>query len=58
MKQIRVPEIGNIMAAQWLELPVLGVEGLDSVPGQGTKILQAKRCSRKKEKKKNTRNNS
>jgi len=51
MKQIRVPEIGNIMAPQWLELPVLGVEGLDSVPGQGTKILQAKRCSRKKKKK-------
>ena len=57
MKQIRVPEIGNIMAVQWLEFPVLSDEGPDSVPGQGTKISQAKRYSRKK-KKKNTRNNS
>ena len=53
MKQIRVPEIGNIMAAQWLELPILGAEGLELVSGQGTKILQAKRCSRKKKKKEN-----
>ena len=56
MKQIRVPETGNIMAAQWLELPV-SAEGPDSVPGQRTKISQAKSCSRKK-KKQNIRNNS
>ena len=43
---------GTSLAVQWLRLcaPNAGVEG--SIPGPGTKILHAARCSQKKKKEK------
>ena len=44
--------IGNSLAVQWLGLHVLTAKGLGSVPGQGTRIPQAKWCSPKQNKQK------
>ena len=33
--------LGNSLAVQWLELCTFTAKGLSSIPGQGTKILQA-----------------
>ena len=41
-----------VQCVQWLGLWVFTVSGMGSIPGQGTKILQAKRCGQKKKKKK------
>ena len=43
---------GNSLAVQWLGLCTFTAEGLGSIPGQGTKILQAVQCGKKKKKKK------
>ena len=40
------------MVVQWLRLCTSNAEGMDSIPGQGTKIPHAARCSKKKKKKK------
>ena len=40
--------LGNSLAVQWLELCTFTAKGLSSIPGQGTKILQAVWCSFKK----------
>ena len=40
------------MAVQWLGLCAFTAEGWGSIPGQGTKIPQAKRYGQKKKKKK------
>ena len=42
---------GTSLAVQWLGLCALTAEGPGSIPGQGTKIPQASRCSKKKKKK-------
>ena len=42
-------EWGNSLAVQRLGLCALTAEGLGSIPGRGTKILQAARCSRREE---------
>ena len=39
---------GNSLAVQWLGLSALTVRGLGSIPGWGTKVLQAARCGPKK----------
>ena len=39
---------GNFLAVQWLGLLAFTAEGSGSVPGQGTKILQAMWRSQKK----------
>ena len=38
---------GNSLVAQWLGLCTFTVEGLCSIPGWGTKILQVIQCSQK-----------
>ena len=43
---------GNSLVVQWLGLSALTAEGLGSIPGRGTKIPQAVRCSQKIQKKK------
>ena len=45
-------DLGKSLAVQWLGLHALTADGLDSIPGQGTKIPQAVQCRRKKKKKK------
>ena len=40
-----------VQCVQWLGLRIFTVNGTGSIPGQGTKILQAKRCGQKKKKK-------
>ena len=42
---------GNSLVGQWLGLGALTAEGPGSIPGRGTKIPQATRCSQKKKKK-------
>ena len=37
----------NSLVVQWLALCTFTAEGLGSIPGQGTKILQAMLCSQK-----------
>ena len=44
---------GNSLAVQWLGLHAFTAEGAGSIPGQGTKILQAEWRSKKKNKNKN-----
>ena len=44
--------MGNSLAVQWLGLCAFIAEGVGSIPGRGTKILQATWCSPKKKKKK------
>ena len=44
---------GTSLGVQWLGPRAFTVVDLGSVPGQGTKILQAMRCSQKKGKKEN-----
>ena len=39
---------GNFLAVQWLGMHAFTAEGTGSVPGQGTKILQAVQCGQKK----------
>ena len=48
------PILGNSLAVQWLGLSAFTAEGLGSVPGQGTKILQAVRHAPPPEKKAHT----
>ena len=43
---------GSSLGVQWLGLHAFTAEGLGSIPGQGTKILQATLCNQKKEKRK------
>ena len=38
----------NSLVVQWLGLGTLAAKALGSIPGQGTKILQAMWCSQKK----------
>ena len=45
-------EVGNSLAVQWLRLTTFTADGAGSIPGWGTKILQATHCSQKKKKKK------
>ena len=40
--------MGNSQAVQWLGLRAFNAMAPDSIPGQGTKILQALQCSQKK----------
>ena len=42
--------VGNSLAVQWLGLRAFTVEGPGSIPGQETKIPQAKQCGQKKKK--------
>ena len=44
--------MGNSLAVQWLGLCAFIAEGVGSIPGRGTKILQAARCGQKRKKKK------
>ena len=41
-------EPGTSLAAQWLRLLASTAQGTDSIPGWGTKIPHAVRCSQKK----------
>ena len=41
---------GNSLVVQWLGLGAFTAKGLDSIPGQGTKIPQASLCSQIKKK--------
>ena len=41
---------GNSPAVQWLALCAFTAEGPGSIPGRGTKILQAERCGQKRKK--------
>ena len=41
---------GNSLVVQWLELWAFTAEGLGSIPGQGTKFLQASWCGQNKTK--------
>ena len=43
---------GNSLVVQWLGLSAFTAESLGSIPGQGTKILKATQCSKKKKKRK------
>ena len=47
----KITRPGNSLAVQWLGLRNFTAEGLSSIPGQGTKIPQAKRCSKTKQNK-------
>ena len=38
---------GNSLSVQWFRLHTLTDEGLGSVPGWGTRILQTMKCSQK-----------
>ena len=40
------------LAVQWLELSAFTAEGAGSIPGRGTKILQAEQCDQKEKRKK------
>ena len=40
--------LGNSLVVQWLGLDIFHCHGPGSIPGQGTKILQAAQCSQKK----------
>ena len=40
--------LGISLAVQWLGLRAFPAEGLGSIPGQGTKFLQAAQCGQKK----------
>ena len=44
---------GTFLVVQWLGLQASTARGSDLIAGWGTKTLQAKRCSRKKQKQKN-----
>ena len=41
--------LGNSLVVQWLGLDIFHCHGPGSIPGQGTKILQAAQCSQKKQ---------
>ena len=41
---------GNSLEVQWLKLCTLTVEGLGSIPSQGTKIPQAMQCDQERDK--------
>ena len=41
---------GNSLAVQWLRLCILNAEGPGSIPGQGTKVSQTEKLSKKKKK--------
>ena len=41
---------GNSLAVQWLGPHAFTAKGLSSIPGQGTKILQATQLGQKKKK--------
>ena len=51
-----IQNIGNSLVVQWLGLCAFTAEGQGSVPGQGTKIPQAKWHGQKKKKKKKLHN--
>ena len=42
--------VGTFLAAQWLRFHTLTAEELCSIPGQGTRIPEAKQCDQKKKK--------
>ena len=44
-------KMGNFLVVQWLGLRASTAKGPGSIPGWGTKILQAMWCSQKKKKK-------
>ena len=43
---------GNSLAVQWLRLHAFTAKGMSSIPGQGTKILQAVQYGQKRNKEK------
>ena len=43
--------LGTFLEIQWSGLCAFSAEGPDSIPGQGTKILQAPQCGQKERKK-------
>ena len=51
-KKFKNPEVGTSLAVQYLRLHASTVRGINSIPGQGTKILQGIRKTKKKKKKK------
>ena len=42
--------IRNFLEVKWLALRTFSAQGVGSIPGQGTKILQAVWCGQKKKK--------
>ena len=53
-KEKRNSEPGNSLAVQWLGLGAFMARGLGSIPGEGTKILQAAWQGQKKKEKRNS----
>ena len=47
--------IGNSLVVQWLGVHAFTAQGLGSIPGWGTKILQDARCGQKQRKEKGLR---
>ena len=45
ISEIRVGDVGNSLAVLWLGLCTLIAEVLGSIPGQGTKTIQAVQCA-------------
>ena len=50
-RQFKNIHLGNSLAVQWLGLCTFTAEGLGSIPGPGTRILQAVQHGTKKKKK-------
>ena len=46
--KLRKVNPGNSLAVQWLGLRAFTAEDVGSIPGRGTKVPQAVRCSQKK----------
>ena len=47
MKTLKFKKCRNSLVVQWLGLHAFTAEGEGSIPGQGTKILQAMQCGQK-----------
>ena len=45
LSSLRTIILGSSLVVQWLALTAFTARTLDSIPGQGTKILQATWCS-------------
>ena len=50
LKLVQEQVIGNSLVAQWLRFPGFTAEGFSSIPGWGTKILEAAGCGNKQTK--------
>ena len=53
MTPVKMGASGTSLAVQWLGLRASNAGGTGSIPGQGTKILQAACCGQKTNKRKN-----